>query len=110
MRIAVPYQDGEIFQKFGPAEAFKLYDVENGAVTAAQIISTAGVGHAGLAAMLKEKGTDELIGGGIGPGAQEALTELGIRFYAGVSGPADAAVQALLQGTLQYDLDAKPDV
>lgn len=34
MRIAVPYENGNIFQHFGRSEAFKFYDVADGAVTA----------------------------------------------------------------------------
>ena len=30
MRIAIPYEQGEIFQHFGHTEHFKLYDMENG--------------------------------------------------------------------------------
>ena len=44
-----------------------------------------------------------LICGGIGGGAQTALAEAGIRLYGGVSGEADAAVDALLAGALSYD-------
>ena len=30
MRIAVTYEDGQIFQHFGHTETFKIYDVEEG--------------------------------------------------------------------------------
>ena len=30
MRIAVPYENGNIFQHFGRSEAFKFYDVADG--------------------------------------------------------------------------------
>ena len=43
---------------------------------------------------------DALICGGIGGGAQMALSNAGIRLYAGVSGSADEAVQALLNLSL----------
>jgi predicted Fe-Mo cluster-binding NifX family protein len=46
---------------------------------------------------------DTLICGGIGGGAQAALAEAGIKLYGGVSGEADAAVNALLSGNLGYD-------
>ena len=29
MKIAVTYQDGDIFQHFGHTEFFKIYDIEN---------------------------------------------------------------------------------
>lgn len=102
MKIAVTYDDGAIFQHFGHTAQFKLYDVADGAVTAAQVVDTNGSGHGALAGFLKEQGVDTLVCGGIGAGAQQALAQAGIRLYAGVSGEADQAVAALLQGTLHY--------
>lgn len=109
MRIAVPYENGNIFQHFGRSEAFKFYDVDGGAVTAAAVVSTNGSGHGALAGFLAANHADAVICGGIGGGAQSALTEAGIRFYGGVSGSADAAVQALLDGSLGYDPEARCD-
>ena len=103
MRIAVPYENGNIFQHFGRSEAFKFYDVDGGAVTAAAVVSTNGSGHGALAGFLMQRGVDTLICGGIGGGAQMALAEAGIKLYGGVSGEADAAVAALLVGHLGYN-------
>ena len=44
MRIAVTYENGEIFQHFGHTEQFKLYDVEDGRIVAEQIVPTNGSG------------------------------------------------------------------
>ena len=52
---------------------------------------------------LMQHGVDTLVCGGIGGGAQAALAEAGIKLYGGVSGDADAAVSALLNGSLGYD-------
>ena len=38
MRIAVTYENGEIFQHFGHTESFKIYDVENGAVVSSEVL------------------------------------------------------------------------
>ena len=38
MRIAVTYENGEIFQHFGHTEQFKLYDIENSQVVRSQIV------------------------------------------------------------------------
>ena len=103
MRFAVTYENGSIFQHFGHTAQFKLYDVENGAVSGAQVVDTNGSGHGALAGFLKAQGVDTLICGGIGGGAQAALAEAGIALYGGVSGEADAAVAALLAGSLGYD-------
>ena len=102
MRIAVTYQNGEIFQHFGHTSQFKIYELSNGAVAASVVVSTEGSGHGALATFLKEKHVDTLICGGIGAGAQQALSQAGIRLYAGVSGNADEAVETLLKGTLRY--------
>lgn len=46
-----------------------------------------------------------LICGGIGGGARTALAQAGIELYPGAAGEADAAVQALLAGSLNYNPD-----
>ena len=68
MRIAVPYENGNIFQHFGRSEAFKFYDVADGAVTAAAVVSTNGSGHGALAGFLAQHGVDTLICGDHGCG------------------------------------------
>ncbi len=103
MRIAVTYENGEIFQHFGHTEAFKIYDVENGRVVNSRVVSTNGSGHGALAQVLSELEAEVLICGGIGGGAQMALAEAGIKLYGGVAGNADAAVAAFAAGTLAYN-------
>ena len=107
MRIAVTYENGEVFQHFGHSEQFKLYDVENGKIVSEQVVDTNGSGHGALAGFLQAAKVDALICGGIGMGAQMALADAGIRLYAGVQGSADAAAKALAEGTLNYDPDAR---
>ena len=102
MKIAVTYENGQIFQHFGHTAQFKLYDVENGAVVSAQVVDTNGSGHGALAGFLAANGVNSLICGGIGGGAQMALAEAGIHLYAGCSGDADQRVDELLAGTLQF--------
>ncbi|EEX76169.1 dinitrogenase iron-molybdenum cofactor, partial [Selenomonas sputigena ATCC 35185] len=108
MRIAVPYENenGTVFQHFGHSQAFKLYDVKEDAVEKSEVVSTQGSGHGALAGLLKENEVDALICGGIGAGAIEALTDAGIRVYAGVKGAADEAVAQHLAGTLEYTTEA----
>ena len=109
MRIAVTYEDGKVFQHFGHTEQFKIYDIEDGTIKDAKVVDTNGSGHGALAGFLKAAEVDTLICGGIGMGAQMALEEAGIKLYGGVSGDADAVVEALLSGNLSYDPDAKCD-
>lgn len=105
MKIAVTYEDGQIYQHFGHTEQFKLYQVEDGKVVSEEIIGTNGTGHGALAGMLRELGADTLICGGIGGGARTVLSDAGIRLYGGVTGNADDAVAALLSGSLSFDPD-----
>ena len=100
MRIAVTYENGEVFQHFGHTEEFKIYEIEDGKVASSQIIGSNGSGHGALAELLSGKGIDVLICGGIGGGAQAALDEQGIELCAGASGSADEAVEAYLRGEL----------
>ena len=100
MRIAVTYENGQIFQHFGRTEQFKLYDVADGKIINEQVVGTMGAGHGALAGFLKNAQADVLICGGIGGGAQMAMQEAGITLYGGNSGSADKAVQAFLAQTL----------
>ncbi len=103
MRIAVTYENGQIFQHFGHTEQFKIYDVDSGAVKSSAVIPSAGFGHGALAGFLSMQHVDALICGGIGGGAQSALAEAGITLYAGCSGSADQAVNELIAGSLKYE-------
>ena len=109
MRIAVTYENGQVFQHFGHTERFKVYDIENGKVAIATTINTNGSGHGALADILKKIEADTLICGGIGGGAKRALAEAGIQLYGGVSGDADEAVAQFLSGKLAYDSEATCD-
>ena len=100
MKIAVTYDNGTIFQHFGKTENFKVYEVENGQVLSGEVISSNGSGHSALAGLLAGQNVDVLICGGIGGGAQAALTEAGIELCAGAQGDADQAVEAYLKGEL----------
>ena len=95
MKLAVCYENGQVFQHFGHTEQFKVYTIENGAITHSEIVSTNGQGHGALAGVLKELGADALICGGIGGGARNALAQAGIDLYPGVTGNADLCAAAL---------------
>lgn len=109
MKIAVTYEDGNVFQHFGHTEQFKLYEVTDGRIVDAQVIGTEGSGHGALAGLLSGHKIDVLICGGIGAGAQMALAEAGIELYGGVTGSADDAVVAFLAGKLKFDPDVHCD-
>ena len=103
MRIAVTYENGDVYQHFGHSSQFKLYEVEDGRIVEAHIVDTEGQGHGALASFLTSLGVHTVIAGGIGDGARQALAKASIQLYGGVSGSADEAVKALLSGTLEFD-------
>lgn len=107
MRIAVTYENGMIFQHFGHTQQFKVYDVQDGKIVSSEVVDTNGSGHGALAGVLSALNADALICGGIGGGAQMALAAAGIRLYGGVTGSADAAAQALVEGKLVFNPDVK---
>ena len=101
MKIAVTYDNGEVFQHFGRTESFKIYEVEDNKVVSSEVISSNGTGHGALAGLLAEQGVNVLICGGIGGGAQTALTEAGIDLCAGAQGNVDEVVETYLKGELE---------
>lgn len=107
MRVAVTYENGQIFQHFGHTQAFKIYDIADGKILSSEVVDTNGSGHGALAGVLNALNADILICGGIGGGAQSALNAAGIRLFGGVSGNADDAVAALIAGNLAFNPNVK---
>ncbi|OUO28695.1 peptidylprolyl isomerase [Lachnoclostridium sp. An298] len=100
MKIAVTYDNGNIFQHFGRTEFFKVYEIEDNKVISSDVIGSNGIGHGALAGLLSGQSVNVLICGGIGEGAQAALAEAGVELCAGAEGDADQAVEAYLKGEL----------
>ena len=100
MKIAVTYENGEVFQHFGHTEQFKIYNIENGKITESQVIGNGGFGHGSLAGYLKDMGVEALICGGIGDGARNMLKSNGIDVFTGNSGNVDDVAKAFIEGKL----------
>lgn len=103
MKIAVTYENEQIFQHFGHSKQFKIYNVEDKKIVSSEVVDTNGSGHGALAGFLKEHKVDTLICGGIGGGAKTALANADITLYGGVSGNSDEVVNEFLNGKLQYN-------
>ena len=101
MKIAVPYENDQVFQHFGHTEQFKVYEIEADQVVSSEIIPTNGSGHEALADFLADLSVNVLLCGGIGDGAQAALAGAGIEICSGAAGDADAALRAYLSGELE---------
>jgi predicted Fe-Mo cluster-binding NifX family protein len=107
MKIAVTYENGEVFQHFGRTENFKIYDIKDGKIESSEVIGNGGFSHGGLVQVLLDNGVDTFICGGIGGGARDMIESRGIKLLPGASGNADACVQAYLDGKLDYNPDTE---
>lgn len=106
MKIAVTYDNGNIFQHFGHTEKIKIYNIENGNIKSEKIEDTSATGHSLLVEFLKNNYIKVLICGVIGQGAANALTEAGIELYSGNKGKADNIVKMYIKGNLEQNNDA----
>ena len=102
MKIAVPYENGEVFQHFGHATQFMLYTAEDGKPLAHELLSLDDPAHEAVAGLLHARGVELVICGGIGDGARQALEQAHLLLCSGVSGGADEAVKRFLNGELDY--------
>ena len=107
-KIAVTFENGQVFQHFGHTQQFKIYEIKDGKMTGT-VVPVIGGGHGALADFLEAQGVDTLICGGIGMGAQVALDNADIALYAGITGSADEAVAKLLAGVLPQNASANCD-
>ena len=103
MRIAVAYQDGEIYEHFGHAEQFAVYeftgtDVENSTKRLIDVRELSG--HEAMVERMKAEGIDAVICGNMGPAAKSSLLANGIVPVVGYCGDADTAAELLILGRL----------
>lgn len=103
VRVAVTYEDGEIFQHFGQTKEFKIYDTVDDKIVESKVVGTDGFCHCSLGSYLYEIGVSVLICGNLGGGASRSLQAAGILVYGGNSGNADEAVIKLLHKELLYN-------
>lgn len=103
MKIAIPYENGNVFAHFGRTAQFKIYDVDimNKTILGTEVIDTDGFGHGTLAELLNDNAVELVLCGGLGGCAQNSLYEYGIQFLGGVSGPTDDVILDYLSQKLQ---------
>ena len=106
IRIAVAYQNGEVWQHFGRTESFKFYDVKGGQIIDSQVFSTNGEGHGALAQFLAVNQVSVVICGGIGMPMMSRINSYGLKVCPGVTGDADEAVRKYLAGKLEINESA----
>ena len=109
MKVAVTYENGEVFQHFGRTQQFKVYEIEDGKVLSSEVVGNDGKGHGELVGVLRGLGVTALICGGLGMGARQGLEASGIRVCSGNSGSADEAAARFADGTLEIRSEATCD-
>ncbi len=101
MKIAIPDNYGEVNPHFGQSRSFAIIEInaENRIVNM-ESVSAAALqhNHAGLAGLLKERGVEVLIAGGIGPGAIQGLEFQGIQVLSGASGSIKHVAESYARG------------
>ena len=98
MKIAIPYENGQVFQHFGHSAQFKIYNIENGQLPTGEVVSTNGQGHGALVGFLVQNGVNVVL-----------CAQAGIQLFGGISGAADSVVADYLAGNLVFDPNAHCD-
>lgn len=101
MRIAIPYENGVICPGFGRAPQFMIFDLGPDGVKEKVVVDVNCSGHDALAEFMAAQDVQAVLCAGIGHGALVALAREGIDVVPGVTGEPEAAIDALINGTLQ---------
>ena len=106
MKLAVPFENGQVFPHFDQAEQFKIYTVSEDEILSEELLSFEQEGGAdrqsSRVSLLAGQGVSVLICGSIGVGSVIASQEARIQILGGASGEAEARILDFLGGTLHF--------
>ena len=103
MKVAVSYRDGEIYEHFGHAETFAIYDFDlnNMDNSTKKLIDVRDLsGHEAMVERMRAEGVDAVLCGNMGAAAKAQLLSCGIVPVIGYCGDADTAAELLILGRL----------
>ncbi|MBR4549681.1 MAG: NifB/NifX family molybdenum-iron cluster-binding protein [Oscillospiraceae bacterium] len=102
MKVAVAYDNGEIFGHFGHCGVFAVYEYGEYVTDCKKTLVETGErqGHQAMADLMRDLGVAAVIVGNMGPEAKTALLAYGIVPVVGYSGDADTASDLLVTGQL----------
>ena len=100
-KIAIPTAGEIVNAHFGRSQAFTVFETRDGKVTGEELVDAKGFEHqhSGIAQLLKAKGVEAVICGGIGPGAITGLENAGLEVLRGASGPVRNVAQSYADGS-----------
>lgn len=103
MKIAIPTAEGRLFPHFGKAPQVTVFDVEDKVVKNKEVLTSPEHAHGAMPRFLHGLGVTDVICGGLGAGAVNLLTELGIPIHGGAPAEeVDKVMNDYLAGTLTY--------
>ena len=102
MKIAVAYENGEIYGHFGHCPMFAVYEYGEYVYECTKTLVDTSLlsGHEQMTEKMKALGVDAVIAGNMGGEAKAALLSEGIVPIVGYSGDADTASDLLVTGQL----------
>ena len=102
MKVAVAYQDGEIYGHFGHCPTFAVYEYGDYVTDCKKTLVDTSMlsGHLPMAEKMQELGVMAVMAGNMGGEAKAELLSRGIVPIAGYSGDADTAADLLVTGQL----------
>lgn len=103
MKLAVPYEDGQVAKRFGHCGVVRIYEDDHGRVQRITEVPVCGDGHGAVVAAIAPLGVDAVLCGNIGAAGQAALQEEGVLVHSGIFGSADEAVLRFLNGSIVFD-------
>lgn len=101
MIICVTEENNQVVGHFGHTKELKIYDVKKGQIDSSRTLEVNGQGHEHMVNVLLELHCDCLITTNCGDHAVKALADNKILICKGVTGDADAAVNAFLDGDIE---------
>lgn len=102
MKVAVAYENGEIYGHFGHCPQFALYEYGEYVYECTKTLldTSALQGHQAMADLMKDKEVDAVLCGNMGGEAKALLLSYGIVPIVGYTGDADTAADLLVTGQL----------
>ncbi len=101
MKIAIATENGQVAPHFGRCPQYTLADLENGRVTAKELVENPGHAPGRIPEFLDSLDAKVIVAGGMGRRAQTIFEEKGIDWILGVTGSVDTALDDLCQGKLE---------
>lgn len=88
-------------EHFGQSTSFSIVEIAGNQVRGATELSTKAHDHKGLANLLKENQVVSVVAGRIGPHAEQALADAGIKVYSGATGSIADVAASFAQGSVE---------